>query len=376
NYIIMGIFTTVLKININGDTLWSRGPYNYNGNFVAVKQVQNGGFIICGSIEQSFRVYPYLFRIDSNGSFLWSKTYTTNIFDGRFSDITISDDGNFVMCGNLSDSSYITDKLFIMKTDTSGNQIWLRRYDTLIYYTANSITKSPDSGFIIGGQYDGAFLSKFNSFGFMQWFKQYDIGSFVRPDCRSVITTNDGSYIYTGVFDSTGNYYTYMRIRKTDQNGNEIWRRAHGFSGNESGIEIRQTSDSGYIVIGLTEIPNINEEFYIVKTDKNGNAAPYIGIKPISEIVPKFYKLYPNYPNPFNSSTDIKFDIPLKSNVKMVIYDLLGKELNVIDDNLDAGTYNIKWIADDFASGIYFVRLSAAAKSNSYTKTIKLILIK
>jgi photosystem II stability/assembly factor-like uncharacterized protein len=90
-----------------------------------------------------------------------------------------------------------------------------------------------------------------------------------------------------------------------------------------------------------------------------------IGIEPISEIIPSAYMLYDNFPNPFNPETSINFDIPSVSGnsgvtTKLVIYDLTGQVIAVpVDSELRPGKYSIKWNAENYASGVYFYRLSA-----------------
>jgi hypothetical protein len=93
----------------------------------------------------------------------------------------------------------------------------------------------------------------------------------------------------------------------------------------------------------------------------------------VTNIIPKEYALLQNYPNPFNPETSIKFDIPNAGNVKLSIFDITGKEVNVlVNENLNAGTYSFKWNGAQFASGIYFYRVSAG----SFIQTRKMVLIK
>jgi len=90
-----------------------------------------------------------------------------------------------------------------------------------------------------------------------------------------------------------------------------------------------------------------------------------IGIEPISEIIPSAYMLYDNFPNPFNPVTSINFDIPSVSGnsgitTKLIIYDMTGRVISVpVDSELRPGKYSIKWNAENYASGVYFYRLSA-----------------
>lgn len=93
--------------------------------------------------------------------------------------------------------------------------------------------------------------------------------------------------------------------------------------------------------------------------------------------VPKSYNLSQNYPNPFNPTTTVKFTVPkghLKDNVSIRIYDLLGKEVSTLvnENGMAAGTYEITWHAENFASGIYFYTLRAG----NFTDTKKMILVK
>lgn len=92
----------------------------------------------------------------------------------------------------------------------------------------------------------------------------------------------------------------------------------------------------------------------------------------VSEL-PKEFKLYENYPNPFNPTTTIKYDIANNSYVKLVVYDLSGKEVEtIVSSNLQAGRYEATWSGSNYASGVYFARIEAG----SYKHIIKMLLIK
>jgi len=89
--------------------------------------------------------------------------------------------------------------------------------------------------------------------------------------------------------------------------------------------------------------------------------------------LPKQYALYPNYPNPFNPTTTIQYDLPQEGPVKLVIYNLLGEEVaRLVDRVQPAGRYTIPWNADQLASGVYLYRLEAG----DYQRTRKLTILK
>jgi len=97
------------------------------------------------------------------------------------------------------------------------------------------------------------------------------------------------------------------------------------------------------------------------------------GIKQIASTIPDRFELYQNYPNPFNPSTTIKYDLARKTRVKLVVYDILGREVStLVDETQKSGSYRVVWNASQFASGVYLYRLQAG----NYSTTKKLLLLK
>jgi hypothetical protein len=98
-----------------------------------------------------------------------------------------------------------------------------------------------------------------------------------------------------------------------------------------------------------------------------------VGIKPEESNVPRVYSLSQNYPNPFNPSTMIKYAIPHPAYVEIKIYDILGREVEVIvNDFKQTGIYSVTFDASNLASGVYLYRM----KSNDFTDTKKMLLLK
>ncbi len=89
--------------------------------------------------------------------------------------------------------------------------------------------------------------------------------------------------------------------------------------------------------------------------------------------IPYSYSLSQNYPNPFNPATKIKFALPTSGFTSLKVYDISGKEIsNLLNSNIQAGTYEVLFDASDFSSGVYFYKL----ESNGYIETKKMFLIK
>jgi hypothetical protein len=96
-------------------------------------------------------------------------------------------------------------------------------------------------------------------------------------------------------------------------------------------------------------------------------------IEPVGNIIPDKFKLNQNYPNPFNPATNIKFSIPKSGIVKLVVYDLLGKQVaELVNGQYSAGTYKVDFDAAGLSSGAYFYKI----ETDGFTDIKKMILVK
>ena len=101
---------------------------------------------------------------------------------------------------------------------------------------------------------------------------------------------------------------------------------------------------------------------------------PSLDVGIVNRLVPQKYSLHQNFPNPFNPSTNIEFDLPSKSFVSLKIFDCLGREMAVlVSEELPAGVYLRRWRPKSTPSGVYFCRLQAGP---SFIETNKLLLLK
>lgn len=106
----------------------------------------------------------------------------------------------------------------------------------------------------------------------------------------------------------------------------------------------------------------------------NITSGPVTGIGATNlNLVPEVYSLSQNYPNPFNPSTSINFAIPKSGNVTLKIFDVLGKEVaTLLNEVKTAGTYKVDFNASNFTSGVYFYRL----ESGDFADIKRMVLVK
>jgi photosystem II stability/assembly factor-like uncharacterized protein len=153
--------------------------------------------------------------------------------------------------------------------------------------------------------------------------------------------------------DSTGIYVS-------ENNG------ANWVQKNEGLIDLRITSliiKDGYIFAGTKS-----------KSVWKRALSDIIGITKISNSLPERFLLYQNFPNPFNPASTIKFDIKSKELIKLLVYDILGREVStLVNEQLNPGTYSVSFDGSNLSSGVYYYRLTT---DGMMVDTKKMILIK
>ena len=243
----------------------------------------------------------------------------------------------------------------------------------------------------------------------------------------AVDVSYDGSYIAGGtlIFASSSSYDGRLRYFKVSTGSTPMWSYLNLLDE----VSWVAFSKNGKILAMTSygDIPDTKEDLLIFKTTSNSNVpiysvnmtgSPYMcgvsndgtsvvaggkrvhartfgnggtfynifvdtadassGVGHISGNTPKEYKLEQNYPNPFNPSTKIKFSIPavgqrLAFDVKLIVYDILGKEIaTLVNEKLQAGTYEVPFSIDQYSSGVYFYKIIAG----DFTDTKRMLMIK
>jgi len=161
---------------------------------------------------------------------------------------------------------------------------------------------------------------------------------------------------------------------------------------NNSGFAVERSTDNisferiGFIEGKGTTTESQEYSFIDVSLGNKGkyyyrlNQIDYDGTETYSDVIeieytliPKVFSLSQNYPNPFNPITTLQFGIPKEVKVTLKIYDVIGREVEtIVNEKMQPGYYEYKWNASNFATGVYFYRLTAG----SFVQTKKMILMK
>jgi hypothetical protein len=413
----------LIQTDSDGNTEWARtygGPDNDAG--FCVKPTSDSGFVVCGFFTGEGRATSdgYIIKTDALGDTIWTGRYGGS-GDESFAEITQTSDGGYIAAGNKTEpDGYHTD-VYVVKTDSVGEVIWSREYDNpSLTDHANSVLQTSDGGFVICGVKGGIgtafdmWLIKTDSSGNVEWSRTY--GGDGYDAGYSVDQTSDGGYIVAGYKTIlVAPYHHDMYLVKTSSDGTVQWERTFGESESDCAQSIRETSDGGFIAAGLMESPVREDcDIYVVKTDSNGdlqwfdtisindNDVGYcvrqtdddnfviagsnftfdyifnafllkmrpamVGIEGETvNVTPDQIRLPRNYPNPFNSETQIEFYLSENSDVKVEVFNILGEKVDILlNAPLSAGRYSVRWDASDQPSGVYFYRINM--DGNSFSK--------
>ena len=188
----------------------------------------------------------------------------------------------------------------------------------------------------------------------------------------------------SGVFESTNDGTSWVPLMSpglTNSNVNVLVASGPNiFAGTDDGVFLLKDT-----VWTQTGLPNISARALVVK-GANIFAGTYghgVYRRPLSEMItsvkqapadlPRRFVLYQNYPNPFNPGTAIGYDLPKRSQVKLIVYDVLGRQVEtLVNSEKQPGHYEVTFDASRLPSGIYFYRLQAGTS----IETKKLVVLK
>ncbi len=408
--------TLVIKTNPYGDTIWTRV---FNGDaHNAIIQTSDSNYVMVGQITNDTIFYPkgYILKINRQGSIIWSKIYG-GPFSNSFLHLIELSDKKLMIVGTkeFQFPPPLLYSIYLLKTNQNGEEVWRRTYDSTGF--GSHIQEVQGRGYLISGStsiytdYDGIIKYKHSSLGTGLVINNNKEFIFMKNESNGLatirITKTDTLFNikWTQVIQKSNiDLYGYSFIKTKDDfviGGEHI-----DFDGDINGYLVKIDSlgkivwesnlfprpqydetincvanctDSGYIAVGINSaFTGGNQDYYAVKTDKNGNTVPVTIIK-INSIIPVDYQLYQNYPNPFNSSTNIRFSLKKNAHITLTVYSILGQQVDeLINESKVVGEYLINYDANNLSSGIYFYTMTIQEENSYVSKflTKKLTILK
>ncbi len=206
---------------------------------------------------------------------LWSNT-----FGGSSSEycnsVQQTSDGGYMLGGHTYSFGAGNHDFWLVKTDVNGDSLWSHTFGGTSIDRCYSAQQTTDGGYILGGETwsFGAgeadlWLVKTDANGDSLWSCTF--GGSDEEYCLSVQQTADGGYILGGKINSEPGNPDFWLV-KTDANGDSLWSCTYGGSGAEYCWSVQQTTDGGYILGGFTDSYGAgNSDVWLVKTDGNGD---------------------------------------------------------------------------------------------------------
>lgn len=267
------------------DTIWTRsiGDAGDQSAF-SVIQTEDSGFILGGYTSGTGTRDVFMVKTDENGNVLWTKSFGDSDRNESANQMIKTNDGGYILAGYRGqDLPYSSNSdIFLVKTDENGNELWssIIGYDS-ISEEAKSIFQTSEGGYILCGSYWATsqtgydiLIIKVSNLGLVEWRKSINLGESSADHASSIIQADDGGYLITGKTQAYSTNYDYdSYILKTNSAGEIIWLNTYGnnWPWYEQTYHIIKTSDNGFFICGNQDNEGIDKNWFVVKTDWDGN---------------------------------------------------------------------------------------------------------
>ena len=357
-----------VKYDRNGNLIWKRF-YHGEGYFSnlgwALTQDNLGRIIVTGrSADANNNTITATIIYNANGDLLnamkCDSTYVTKI---------ITDSTNNIYIGGYQRTNQVHNvhDIFANKYDNDGILNWRISYNSpnaLMnhneYLSDMKLDAANKNIYLTGrGDYNNTagweyLILKYNIHGDTVWQKGFSpIASSSNSAESMTIDTLSNVYI-TGYSDYNTPYNRFLTV-KYDSAGQLFWftnYSAHLLS-NHIAKKVLLDKNNSVLVAGTSfGLQSGTNDIVLVKYSQ------MVSINPNSNGIVRNFSLLQNYPNPFNNNTIINYSISYPSDIKLVVYNILGKEVKVlVNDFLENGIYEFKFNAGNLPTGVYFYSL-------------------
>jgi len=384
-----GFDIVTVKYDSSGNQIWSKS-FNRNGTDddepSSMTFDSEGNIIITGkSKSPTSNADIITLKYDFSGNLLFSHFYN-GASNGNDEGNSISADGfgNVYVCGK-SQSTIGNQDLIVIKYNSSGVQQWFNLYNGASNAEDEgvSMNSNQQGDVFVGGYTKNSALNydyviiKYNSSGIQQWINFYNGAANKNDKAKSMVLGNSGNLYVTGTSENSTTGVGISTVKYNSQGQQVAVSSANFLNPETEAVSILLDINENVYITGNINNFNTTEnhgmDILHFKLASNLSSVNYIGVNQ-----PKNFSLTQNYPNPFNPQTKIKFAVPLNvkgqtSNVKLIIYDLLGREVaTLVNEELKPGTYEADWDGSNFSSGVYFYKII----SDDFVETKKMVLMK
>lgn len=264
------------------DTLWTR-TFGGDSSDIGyqVQQTIDSGFVIVGETKSfgAGNTDVYLIRTDSNGDTLWTKTFGGTFYD-RGNSVQQTSDGGFIIVGETSSFGAGNADVYLIRTNSNGDTLWIKTYGGDDSDRGYSIQKTSDDGFIIAGEtksfgagYYDAYLIRTNSNGDTLWTKTY--GGTGDDHSYSIYQTNDSGFVVAGqkeAFSAIDPDNIDAFLIRLNSNGDTLWTKTYDATDYDVGYSVQQTNYGGFIITGsIYDVDATTEDVYLIHTNSNGD---------------------------------------------------------------------------------------------------------
>jgi len=265
------------KIDMHGDTIWSRAlGGNSSESGYGVGQGADGGFLVAG-ITYSFGAGwsdAYAIKTDGSGNPTWSKTYGGVNAEDILA-VTGTADGGFVLLGSTSSFGAGSFDIYMLRVNLNGDTLWTKTIGGLAEDDGMALQQTSDGGFIVTGQTksfgagaEDAYLLRTTGSGGLLWMKTY--GDSVSETGLGVVQTPDGGFLMAGLSTSFSSDADAFLIR-TDASGDTLWTKRYRGVSSDVFKHVLQTSDGGFLLTGESYSFGTGGDGFAVRTDSLGN---------------------------------------------------------------------------------------------------------